>query len=419
MEKKMNIIKNNRIIFMLILLVTMIVSISQFSFIHAQEEKADDKKSEINQIMDIQEKTDLFKFSDSRDILLPFLRMSYDKVEIDKDVLHMGLTYGNKGVEVNSKTQDLQVLISNDTVRINNNMEYAVIISRGNVIIDSNIDKSLIIFAGEKVTLTENANIGKDVVCFSNLLEVKGTVDGNVVGGINSAVISGKINKDFRINTESIDISDSNNILGNVFIETRNENINLKDKYPNSIIKIITNESTTNNNVLNIIIGTIKTALVYSLAYLIIFKVSKKNIFNDFYKVVNKNIGFSFMSGALAYVAIPLVVVVSIFGVFIGIDEIAIPFMVFYLAILFVLSSLCIFILGTIIHEYLLDKYLLNADLAKRIVCVFFVFLSLILLTNIPKVGLYINMIYMIIAVGATLAYILKKKEAQKPKKKK
>lgn len=416
MVKKLNMTRKNKFV-----LVVSFIAIIFFSVSNVFAEDIIDEtnnKSEINDIIDIDAKETLYKFSDNEDIYLPFFRMSTDRVEIDKEVSNLGITYGNKGVDVNSKTQNLQFLFSNDTIRVNNSMEYVIIASSGNVIIDSNIDKTVVVFAGEKFTLTENANVNGDVICFSNSLEIKGNVFGSVVGSATNSIISGKVNKDFRISTESISISDNNNILGNLFIQTHNSSIELKDKYPNANIKLITTQSTS-DKVIDILIGAIKTALVYTLAFLLIFKISKEKLFSNLLSVTKKNFGFSIISGTISLFAVPLVFMLTFLGAFIGIEEIVIPVAIFYIALVFTVSLLSTFIAGTLAHEYVVDKYFTDFDLTKRMACAFFVFLSMILLTNIPKVGIYMNMIFMIVSMGAIISYILKKEKNIKVKNKK
>lgn len=413
---KIQSVNRKKITLILVILATIIVTTSNIFVVRAEE--VEENKTDINKIIDIEEKDGLYKFSEGKDIYLPFLRISYDKVEIDKEISNLGITYGNKGVDVNSKTQNIQVIASNDTIRVNENMEYALILSRGNVIIDSKIDKTLVVFAGEKVTLTENAEVLGDVICFSNLLEIKGNVLGSVVGSATNTIISGKIENDLRIATESIDISSSDNIIGNIYIETQNNEIGIKEKYNNANIKFI-EKSSTSSRVIDILISAIKTSLVYTLAYLLVFKISKEKIFNNLLKITSKNLGFSIMSGAILFLAIPLVVLLTFLGMFIGIEEIVIPIMIFYIANILVISLISIFVTGSVVHEYVVDNYFKEVDLTKRIVCSFFVFLSMILLTNIPKIGIYINMIIMIMAVGIVFAYLFKKEESIKPKKKK
>lgn len=413
---KIQSVNRKKITLILVILATIIVTTSNIFVVRAEE--VEENKTDINKIIDIEEKDGLYKFSEGKDIYLPFLRISYDKVEIDKEISNLGITYGNKGVDVNSKTQNIQVIASNDTIRVNENMEYALILSRGNVIIDSKIDKTLVVFAGEKVTLTENAEVLGDVISFSNLLEIKGNVLGSVVGSATNTIISGKIENDLRIATESIDISSSDNIIGNIYIETQNNEIGIKEKYNNANIKFI-EKSSTSSRVIDILISAIKTSLVYTLAYLLVFKISKEKIFNNLLKITSKNLGFSIMSGAILFLAIPLVVLLTFLGMFIGIEEIVIPIMIFYIANILVISLISIFVTGSVVHEYVVDNYFKEVDLTKRIVCSFFVFLSMILLTNIPKIGIYINMIIMIMAVGIVFAYLFKKEESIKPKKKK
>ncbi len=365
---------------------------------------------------DIDISEELYKFSEHDNVYLPFLRVSQDRVLIDNEVKNAGIVYGEKGIEVNSKTENIQVLLSSDTIRVNNSMEYAIIGTLGNVIIDSNIDKTLIVFADEKVTITENAKISGDVICFSNSLDVKGNVLGSVVGVSNTSIVSGKIEKDFRIRTGYVDILSKDNILGNVYIETKNEDINIEDKYPEATINLV-EEIEAQNSLWNIIIGAIKTALVYTLAYILIFKISKEKLIENVFSVAKKNVGYSFISGALSILVMPIVIMLILFSVFIGIEEILVPLLLFYSITVIVIGLLSTFIISCMAHEYIIQNYFLNCELTKRLVCAFFVFLSMILISKIPVVGLYVNMIYCIVSLGIVFSLLFKREPINKKKK--
>ncbi|MDO4282911.1 MAG: hypothetical protein Q4D02_04665 [Clostridia bacterium] len=415
MIKKTSMLRNKKLFLVIAFLAILFFSTSNIHMLNAAEMKNQSEKS--IGIIDIDEKESLYKFSENDDIYLPFLRLSYDKVVIDKEVSNLGITYGNKGIDIDSRTENIQVLFSNDTIRVNNNMEYAVIATSGNVIIDSDISKTIVIFAGEKVTVSENAKILGDIICFSNSLEIKGNVLGSVVGSATNTNISGKIEKDLRLSTENIDIAD-NNINGDIFIETKNSEITLNDKYPEAQIKLLYEEST-KTKVIDMIIRTLKTALVYTLLYLLIFKISKEKLVANMFSVIEKNIGFSIISGAVSILAIPLVIMLTFLGILIGIEEIVIPISIFYIAVVISLALISIFVTGTMIHEYIMSNYISDTDMTKRLVCIFFIFLSMILLTNIPKIGAYINMLYMILGIGIVICYIFKREKYIKSKKKK
>lgn len=388
-----------------------------FNYLNADEIQ---EKSQINNVLDIKAKSELYKLSSDDKIYLPFFRSSSDKIELDNEVSNFGIIYGNKGIEVNSKTQDLQILVSNDTVRVNENMEYAIIASNGNVIVDSNIDKTLVIFAGEKITITENATINKDVIFFSNSIEIKGNVLGSVVGSANNSVVSGRIEKDFRVMTQNIEFLSNDNVLGELFIKSRNSDIQnwVKDKYENARIEIEEKTSTI-DNMKSIVLKAIKIALVYALAYLIFLKIFKEKIYKNLLDVISKNVGFSIISGTIIILLLPLAIMIGLLGTFIGIEAIVIPILILYIAVVLVISMLAVFIVGSVVLEYITEKYIDNLDLVKRLVCGFFVFLSMILLTNIPKVGMYINMLTIIAALGIVVSYIFKREKNVKSKKKK
>lgn len=385
-----------------------------FSTLNAQENESLENN---DTILDIKQKDTVYKFSEDENIVLPFLRFSTDRVEIDREVSNLGITVANNGIDVNSDAKNIQVLISNDTVRIQKPMEYPIILTQGNVIIDSEIDKTVVIFAGQKVTITEKAVLNHDLICFANHLEIQGTVKGNVIGSASNITISGLIEKDLRMETDQIEVADSKRVTGEVYLEITKEDLSIADKYPNAKIKLIQNDVT--SNIWQILIASIKSALVYTLAYLLIYKITKESLYHNMLKVNSKHIGFSIISGALGVLSVPLVLMIGFLFLLIGLEEITIPLGILYLAFLLTIAIICQFIIGTTTFTYIEEKYLSDLTFSKRLVSVFFTFLSVILLTNIPKIGIYIEMIYMIIALGIVICYGIKHKEEKESKKKK
>ena len=199
-----------------------------FSTLNAQENESLQNN---DTILDIKQKDTVYKFSEDENIVLPFLRFSTDRIEIDQGVSNLGVTVANNGIDVISDIKNIQILISNDTVRIQKSMEYPIILTQGNVIIDSEIDKTVVIFAGQKVTITENAVLNHDLICFANHLEIQGSVKGNVVGSASSVTISGLIEKDLRMETDQIEVVDSTRVSGKVYLETTKEDLAITDKY--------------------------------------------------------------------------------------------------------------------------------------------------------------------------------------------
>ena len=172
-------------------------------------------------IFDMKEKDGIYKMSEEK-ITIPFFRFATERIEIDQEIENMGMIFANGGIDVNESIKEFQILLSNDTIRVSSILENAIIATRGNVIIDSSVDKSIIVFAGEKVTVTENATLNGDLICFSNELEIKGNVMGSVIGTSTTTTISGKIGKDVRMYLNEIIVTQNDNIVGNIYLETEN-----------------------------------------------------------------------------------------------------------------------------------------------------------------------------------------------------
>ena len=97
---------------------------------------------------------------------------------------------------------------------------------------------------------------------------------------------------------------------------------------------------------------------------------------------------------------------------------ITVPILVIYLAFLIVFVMLSVYVIGSTVFEYINKKYIKAEKLSIELVGVFFTFSSLNLLCKIPKVGTYIYMAEIMIAVGIMISYFLKKDKISKEQEK-
>ena len=67
---------------------------------------------------------------------------------------------------------------------------------------------------------------------------------------------------------------------------------------------------------------------------------------------------------------------------------------------------LSVYVIGSTVFEYINKKYIKAEKLSIELVGVFFTFLSLNLLCKIPKVGTYIYMAEIMIAVGIIITFV-------------
>ena len=179
-----------------------------------------------------------YKFSEGNELYLPFARYASDRIIIDEKVDGFGSSFAGQNIEINSDTKGVQVLFAGDSIRVNNEMEYAIMFAKNDITISSEIEKSVIVFAGQKLTITEDAKIKGDIIFFSPNIEINGNVDGSVLGFCENAIINGIIGKDLRIDTVNIDLKDEI-VKGNVYVETNNSLLKLPESYKEAVIKLI------------------------------------------------------------------------------------------------------------------------------------------------------------------------------------
>ena len=373
--------------------------------------KDETEKDDIKGTFDTSVVDGVYKYSENKlSSYLPFVRFATGRIIIDKEIQNNGFNFSSQAIEVNAKTKGVQVLFSSDTIRINAPMEYGVIFANGNVIIDSDIDRSLVVFSTGTVTVTEKAKLSEDLLCVCTNLELKGTVEGSVIGSIESANITGKINKDLRGTYNDITFSANDNVEKNIYINTYNEKLNVKEKYPNAVLNVIKVEATNEFSFAKIM-NMIFTSLILALLYLLINKVSKKQAFETALNKVKANPVMVILSGAVMLLAsIPLtflLIMISAFGLWI----IAIPILLVYIVALIIIYILMNFIIGSLMYTYIKNKYLKEGGAGTDILGTFCMFLLLNILVKLPLIGGYILLALYILATGCAFTIIFSKKK--------
>lgn len=363
-------------------------------------------------IFDVDASESTYKYSDSRDIYLPFIRYAADRIIIDKNLSGFGTSFSGQSIEVNSDVEGVQVLFAGDSIRVNNKMEYGVLFATTNTIISSDIDKSLIIFSGEKITISEEAVIKGDIICFGTDLEVNGTVEGSVIGAATNVVINGNINKDLRVEATNVTLGE-NLVKGNVYVETYNSSLVLPETYTNVKIKVLTDEEEIGFD-FSIIYTAIITGAVFTLIYFIFNKITKNKGLENALNKVKSNWIVVVFGGAIALMMIPAVLVILIMLSVFGLYMVTIPMMIVYFTFLLVVGLLSTLIIGTLITEYMVNsKYLKDKGVKTKYLFAFLMFAILYILARVPYIGGYVTLILVMFAIGATICMIFCKNKVE------
>mgnify|MGYP001113447087 CR=1 FL=1 len=405
-----NSVKLKKISIFLIAIFSVVAIFSMNGKIFAANENSNEENTEqtrvatVNSIFDIKGTNGDYKTSsEDSNIYLPYLRNAAGRIVVDKSIDNIGVLSSASTIDVNEPLKSLQFLISSDSVRINANLEYALVLSANDVVINSNIEKNALIFAGGTVTVDENATIGDDVIIVAKDVNIKGKISKSAVISANSLNVSGSIEEDLRCEINTLDISGNDNIKGNLFVNTYNKELNIKDKYPN--VKEVKNVSKSFGNIL---LKAVISSLGFILLYVIVKKITKGKAYEKMLDKAKNNTLFVVLSGAISILAFPALFVLLILLSVLGLYMITIPVAVVYMAFLIVFVMLSVYVIGCTIFEYTNKKYIKAEKLSIELVGAFFTFLSLNLICKIPKIGAYIYMAMVMIAVGIMIAYFLK-----------
>lgn len=375
--------------------------------INISEEMPENNSSSIKSIFDTKALNGIYKVSDDKLSYLPFIRYAADRILVDRAISGMGTMFSAATIEVNSPMKGLQVMFANDTVRVNSNMEYGIIFASNDVIIDSTFDKPLIVFAGKKLILSENAILNDDLICYSDNIEINGKIKGSLLGGANNITVNGTIEKDLRVGVTNIELKDENSVSGNVYIQTYNEQLNIKEKYPNASVNIYKDEKKALSY--EVIMNSIISCLLFTLVYLVINRKTKGKLYEIATSKVKKNVVFVILSGSIALLAMPAFIVLLILLSVFGLYAITLPLLIVYVFGILVIGLLSALIVGSLISNYMSKNYFKDKSASLNAVGTFFVFMSLQILAKLPYIGMYVTMALVLLSIGIVLTYILKK----------
>jgi len=369
-------------------------SFVSFSGIYAVEDTS---------ILDIKSTNDVYKFSEDKEIKLPFIRTSLNRMIMDKDLSKSGMSISTKNITATNNLQGIQTLISEDTIRVEGNMQYGVLIAP-TVIIEGTIDKTVFVIA-KNVTVSEGAVIKEDLLAISTDLDILGSVEGNVLGSAKSLNVSGNISEDLRFYVDEINLNESSTITGSIYLSSYND-IDLGDRYPNAIINTLEKPQWYDLIYINeIIISSILFALIYLLV------TSKTNVFKNILNKVKSNKVSVPLYGALSIILVPVAFLLFLLLIYIGIIEFAFAFAIIYTAFMIVVGILSTFIVGSIMCEHITSKYENIKGFFYKFVFTFCVFLALSLITKLPYVNELFGMLIFLFASGIVLTSLIKKAE--------
>ncbi|MDD2627540.1 MAG: hypothetical protein PHR25_06020 [Clostridia bacterium] len=366
-------------------------------------------------IMDTKTYTNLYKLSEEAGIKLPFIRVFNGKAIFDKPVNHSGISIGSKSIEITDDLEGIQGIISGDTITIKGSAEYPIIIGT-NVVIEGNITKDLIVIA-ESIFITDSAVINRDAILLaSKIIENSGEVKSNFIAITPEMKMNGIVGKDFRVQSEKIEIKEDVTINGNIYIETNSE-IDLSSKYPNAVVvKIKTNVMTkaekmdyTKRELLKVI-----TAIVLFVIVNLIIRKMLPNMFDTLAKKSTKYSTYTILIGVVGLVTIPLAIFLLIAMCIYGMAIIGGPLLMIYTSLILITIILAKFIVGSVIFEVVKDKIKEENKKTKEVLLLTGIYSIIYLLCRMPYISGFMSLATVLLSSGIVITGITRKLHKEK-----
>lgn len=345
--------------------------------------------------------SDIYKLSEQAEIDLPFINVFANAATYDKDVTHSGISIGDTTIDVNEKLEGMQVLVSTDMVTIKGEIENSFIYAN-NVVIEGRLTGDTIIFA-PTVQILEGATVEKDVIIVANNLDLKGTVEGNVIATVSEkANISGVINQDLRMIVGDL-LVENETIKGDVYIETNADTTALREKYPNAVVKTLSEEVETEVDWMSIVTKGIVTVIIYTLvAWLVTRK--ENNIVEKACKKFKANTTYGLLMSVATLMLVLVLPIILIIIAIAGLGIVAWPILIAHIALILLVATTAMLIVGLVIFD------VVKAKVGKyKIPVIALIYIVLYMLTQINVIAGYANMAIMLIALAVVITMLTRK----------
>lgn len=346
--------------------------------------------------------SDIYKLSENSDISLPFLNVFSNAATYDKNVTHSGISIGETTIDINEKLEGMQVLVSMDMITIKGEVENSFVYAN-NVVVEGKLTGDTIIFA-PTVQILEGATVEKDVIIIANTFDLKGKVEGNVIATVSEkATISGVVNKDLRMITQDV-VFNEEAIKGDIYIETNADTTKIKEKYPEAIVKSLVEESEKQTDWSGIITKGIITVVIYSLICFLITR-KENNVVKAAYEKFIKHTTYGLVAAVITIMLLLILPILLIVLALVGLGIVAWPIFIAYIALVLLVGTTAMLIVGTTIFEVIKPK------VGKfKILVIALIFASLYTLTQITLIATYAYMTMLLLAMGIVITMLTKKK---------
>lgn len=336
-------------------------------------------------------------------------------VVYDQNVSHSGFTYSGSTIDVAPKVHmtGVQLFMSADTLKIAGEVDYVAAYSQ-NVVISGVVHGDILVYANS-VYIKDTAVIEGDILVYAPILELDGTVKGNLLGKVsNTTKITGTVNGQVKLITNTISMKDET-LLGKVYVETNADYTDLASKYPNATFKKIQVEDKTLDNVQNVIIDGVAIVLVCTLITVLAI-LKGKDFMLKLATKVKTNIVSVVLYGSLIPILSIVIVPILLILVMCHMGIIAWPMLICYALVLLMAYVLRILIFGIMFASIVVeiknkkqkDENAKAPGKVKTIIVTLLLYTLLYALTKIPVITSYANMLMFIISIGIIVTWFMK-----------
>lgn len=355
------------------------------------------------EIYDTKLTENVYKLSeDDSEFIIPFFRLSEQRMDLDKSIDQIGLFMTNATIDVNAPQKGIQMLYTNDTVRVNSSMEYAAIFSTGSVVLNADIEKTIFVYCNGTLTIGENANIKGNIITYTPAVVVDGIVEGNILGSTNTLTINNTVNGKIKMDVYDVVLGENAKVSQELELNTTNTELKVDENKAKAKIDIVEVQKTT---ISDYIIKILKTAIIGLATYFIILIFAKKErVKKIMSKLDDEKILKSGLSGYIG-----LIMTICIGVVLIGVLlELGLSAIIFSSAVMLILTLLKNVIVGALIVHLVDNKYKDLEVKPNSIIVTIATFLMIALLEGIPFVGGIVSFVIFILALGIVITLIKK-----------
>lgn len=358
------------------------------------------------EIYDTKTVENVYKLSeDDSTFTIPFFRLAQERIELDKSIDQVGMFMTNSTIDVNAEQKGIQVLYTNDTVRVNNPMEYAAIFTSGSVVLNADIEKTVFIYCNGTVTVSDKANIKGNIIAYTPNLVVDGVVEGNILGTAQTVTINNTVNGKIKMEVYDLKLGEEATIAQEMELNTINTALTVDANKASAKIDVIEQTSFSFKAfILEVLQATISGIIMYLLLRIVVKKDKIKAVLQ---RAENGNVimnGLRGLVGLLMGLSLGIVFTIAVL-------ELGIAAITFSVALMIIFALLKNLVVGLFIIE-LSDKKYKDAEVKPSkwllVPCTFFI---LNLLEKIPFMGGIVSIFVFILALGMVIAIIKNEKK--------